>query len=72
MNTACVEIAYGSAERTSGARQRCLTVAGLAIAFGELMERFVGSADRNLGHLEAEIPAQAQGLLRQIAQSPAQ
>jgi hypothetical protein len=72
MNTTCEGTARGADASTTCARQLCVTAAGLAVALGEVVERFVGSADQNLGHLEARIAAQAQELLRQAAQGAAQ
>src|SRR5437899_1891915 len=72
MNTTCWEVAPETREEKSGARGLCVTAAELAAAVAESLERFVCSADQNLGHLETQLAAAAQELLRQAAEAGAQ
>jgi hypothetical protein len=72
MNTTCREAAPVRRGAESGARQLCVTAAELATTMVATVERFVGSADQNLGHLETQLAAAAQALLRQAAEAGAQ
>lgn len=72
MNTTCWEASPEVSGEKSGARRLCVTAAELAAAMDEQVERFVASAEENLGHLETQLAAKAQELLRQAAEAGAQ
>jgi hypothetical protein len=72
MNTTCRETASETRGEETDARQLCVTAAGLAATMTESVERFVCSADQNLGHLEAQLATATQELLRQAAEAGAQ
>ena len=72
MNATCWGTAPGTRADETGARGLCVTAAELAAAMAESIERFVCSGDENLGHLETQLAAAAQELLRQAAEAGAQ
>ena len=72
MNTTCEGTACETRRVESGARRLCVTAAELAVAMAERIEAFVCSAEENLGHLETQLAADAQEMLRQAAESGAQ
>jgi hypothetical protein len=72
MNTTCLEITREVRGNESCARRLCVTAASLAVALEDSVERFVSSAEENLGHLETQLAAEAQELLRQAAEVGAQ
>lgn len=72
MNPTCWETAPETRGAGTGARHLCVTAAQVAAAMTESVERFVCSADQNLGHLERQLAAEAQELLRQAAEAGAQ
>jgi len=72
MKTTCWEPTSEARPSESGARRLCGTAAELGAAIEETVERFVASAEENLGHLETQLAAQAQELLRQAAETGAQ
>jgi hypothetical protein len=67
-----LESAHVAGEGNSGARRLCVTAASVAVALEESIEGFVCSAEENLGHLETQLAAKAQELLRQGAEIGAQ
>jgi hypothetical protein len=72
MNTTCEESTPQVCREGADARGLCVLAAELAVAAEESIERFVSSAEDNLGHLETQLAAQAQELLRQAAEAGAQ
>jgi hypothetical protein len=72
MNMTCRESARETRGAESGAQRLCVTAAELAAAMVESVERFVCNADQNLGHLETQLAAAAQELLREAAEAGAQ
>jgi hypothetical protein len=72
MNTTCWEAVREAHSRETDARQQCVTAAEWAAAMAESVERFVCSADQNLGHLEGRLATAARELLRQAAEQGAQ
>lgn len=72
MNTSSLEPAREARLGEACARRLCVTAASVAAALEDSVERFVNSAEENLGHLETQVAAQAQELLRQATETGAQ
>jgi hypothetical protein len=72
MKTTCLEFAPCVCRPTHDVEPLPVTAARLATTLGAAVEQFVCARDQNLGHLETQVAAHAQELLRQATEAGAQ